>query len=582
MVGTRVTVLILPGNPAASNLMTEYVLSPYIRSIESHLDPNNVRYAQFHQLTGDISEPSAYIRNLLWAARSGCKLAFDREELSKMGDLGQAVLELIEHQFLVSDGIDPFEYFLDHYPVRPIQNPAITYRTTRDELVVVRMSMAKRICSPAPGELPRVIEEKLSSPAAEVLMNANGNLTLQQIFERFGIPIGEGKKAVEFLSGYERQLIKLASKASGFDDLAELFNAVPRSLYHSAQWRSSGEGDVSSISEFHVKGIKDADWEFDFIETTVNHALRFPSEILDGLSYGARFSATALVPGVIGERRSAAIDILEVGGGTGTFACSFLKHACATTQLRLNYHILELSPALAANQKKLLASKGFNVEHFQQDATSFSIPRKFDLIIANEVIADFPISWVQKSEELDDEIEGEGAFYLEKYRLPVDGAPSSFRINSGVFEFVERAWEHLNAGGTVIVTEYGFPDKFPVQILHLSHEEFSIHFGQVKMCAERVGFTCRLLTLVEFLKIDEEVSVLAGTDQHIVCLNHVLNRFNQSLPFAVVTETDFRAKFQATLEEMRITGPRFLPLRKGYHYGPPINEFMVLIMQKPQ
>lgn len=564
--------------------MPDYILSSYVHSIESHLDPENIRYAVFHQLTGRVIEPIANVRNLLWAARLGSKLGFEREELQSMGQLGKAVLELVDNHFLVVQGTDPFEVFLDHYYVRPIQNPAVSYRTPNAALMVVRMSMSKRICSPSPGELPEVIEEPLSSPCTEILEHADGGKTLRELFQRFEIPLGDGKNAVEFLSSPERQLIKLTKDTKQLDDPGQPFNAVPRSLYHSARWHASPSSEASPISEFHRKGIADADWEFDVIEPTVNHAFRFPSNALGGLSYGARFCEVALSQNVfLTERSPEAIDILEVGGGTGTFACSFLKHARAKTQRAVNYHILELSPALAANQQKLMAAEGLDVEHFQQDAVYFSIPeRKFDLIIANEVIADFPISWVRKSGELGDETwEGEGAIYLKKYGLPFDDAPASFRINSGAFEFIERAWEHLHPGGTGVVTEYGFPDRFPVQILHLNHEEFSTHFGYLKLCAERVGFTCRLLSLIEFLQIDEDRPVLAGNDQHVLCLNHLLKRFNQCLPFAAITESDFRAKFQRTLEKIGTTGPRFIPLRHGYHYGPPLNEFMVLVMQKP-
>ncbi len=563
--------------------MPAYLLSPYVHPLESHLDPENIRYAVFHQLTGKVFEPAPNLRNLLSAARSGTKISVEREQLLNMQEVGRAVLELIDSEFLVAEGNKPFDPFLDYYPVRPIQNPAVTYQTASGDSVAVRMSMLKRICSPTRGELGNVIEEPLTSIAAEILVGADGSNTLRQLFERFDVPVDEGKGIVEFLSAPDRQLIKLTPQAADLDNPIQPFNTVPRNLYHSAKWKSSATSNVSSISEFHQQGIQDADWEFDVIEPTVNHSLRFPSQVLGGLSYGAQFGAKALAADVVGERAAGGLNVLEVGGGTGTFACSFIKHASAHPAWKLNYHLLELSPELAANQKKLLAAEGLEVEHFIQDAVSFSIPgRKFDLIIANEVIADFPVTPVQKHGAPGDEVwDGEGAIYLEKYGLPLHDLPASFKINSGVFEFIERAWDHLQPGGTAILTEYGFVDGFPVQILHLNHEEFSIHFGHVKACAERVGFSCRLLPLIEFLRIDEAVPVLAGTDQHIICLNHILTRFNQNLPFAAITESDFKANFQPTLEAINIAGLRFIPLRYGYHYGPPLNEFMVLIMNKP-
>lgn len=560
--------------------MPEYVLSPYIHSIESHLDPANIRHALFNQLTGEILDPTPDLRNLLWAERLGAKLTLEPKELSRMGDLGQSVLELIEKHFLITNSADPFESFLDQYPVRPIHNPAVSYRTPSGDLAIVRMSMVKRICSPSPGELETIIEETLPSPEAQILARADGSATLREIFKLLRVPTGDGKAAVEFLSSPERQLIKLTRDVSLVHDPGQPFNWVPRSFYHSARWQPASSHDVSSSAAFHQRGIEDSNWEFDLIEPTVNHMFRFPSQALGGLSYGARFCEAVL--GQISWEGSRTLDILEVGGGTGTFARSFLTQATAAGRA-FNYHILELSPTLAANQKNLLAAEGFDVEHFEQDATSFSLPNhQFDLIIANEVIADFPISWVRKSDHSGEELwEGKGTSYLKKYVLSLDGAPDLFRLNTGVFEFIERSWEHLRPGGTAILTEYGDVDGFPVQILHLNHDEFSIHFGHLKTCAERVGFKCRLLSLVEFLQIDDELPVFAGNDQHIVCLNQVLKRFNQSLPFAAITKSEFEQKFQASLDQIEASGPRFVPLRYGYHYGPPLNEFMVAIMRRP-
>ena len=571
--------------------MPNYVLSPYVHPIESHLAPESVRYAVFHQLTGEVFEMTGNVRNLVWAARLGTKIAFDPQDLKSMGELGTTVSQLIEEQFFLDENTDPFVSFLDHYAVRPIQNPAVTYRSESGELMVVRMSMAKRICSPARGELTPVIEEMVASPAAEILAGADGRTSLQEIFARHDLEIDAGKEAVVFLTSPERQLIKLTRNNERLNDPNERFNSVPRSLYHSAQFRPSAANALSATSEFHQQGIEDAEWEFDLIEPTVNHAFRFPSEALGGLSYGARFCASVLDSDFI-RATDESLDVLEVGGGTGSFACSFIKQACSMTDGRrpeLNYHILDLSPVLAANQQKLLAGADLSVEHFHQDAVSYSIPnRRFNLVIANEVIADFPTSWVRRQRAGDDsEInegiwENEGAVYLQRYGLSVDPSLESFRLNSGVFEFIERSWEHLHPGGVMILTEYGTVDQFPVQILHLNHEEFSIHFGHVKACAENVGFVCRLLSLTEFLHIDEAVRVLAGNDQHIICLNHVLKRFGLSLPFGAITQTDFEARFQPTLEKIQAVGPGFSPLDQGYYFGPPLNEFLVLVMTKPQ
>src|SRR4029079_15822215 len=96
------------------------------------------------------------------------------------------------------------------------------------------------------------------------------------------------------------------------------------------------------------------------------------------------------------------LEILEVGGGTGTFARSFLEQSQGLAEgglrgVDLNYHILDLSPTLMESQTKLLSQMVPASRYFHQDATKFSISsHRFDLIIANEVIADSPMAVVQR------------------------------------------------------------------------------------------------------------------------------------------------------------------------------------------
>ena len=568
--------------------MPEYVLSPYIHSIESHLDPENLRSAFFHQLTGDVFELPADLNEVLLSTRSGKQIVIDPVEMGTRGQGGRLILDLIDSHFLIESKSDPTEALLDYTVIRPIQNPAVSYRSENGELIVVRLSMVSRVCSPAPGMTPAVVEEQLEPRASEVYSNADGSMTLRELLERCRIEIPEGKQILEFLSGPERQLIKLARPNHDLDDPNQSFNAVPRNLYHSARWQSA-ESTSPSI-DFHTGGIEDADWEFDLIEPTVNHAFRFPSAALGGDEYGARFFKSTFAGQITTGKSISSLNVLEVGGGTGTFAQSFIQHATTmhnSGSVKVNYHILELSPVLAASQKKRLSTAAAKVEHFQQNAVAFEIPdRKFDLIIANEVAADFPTAtvewqWTDDSDK-DPRCVGDGANYLEKYGLSVDHSQQSFRVNAGTFEFIERAWKHLNPGGRVILTEYGAADLFPVQILHLNHDEFSIHFGHVKACAEKVGFTCELLSLADFLRIDQHALMLAGTDEHIISLNHILNKFALKVPYAALSKTDFEKQFGPSLEKIEVTGPRFLPLSRGFYYGPRLDEFMVLIMTKTE
>ena len=520
--------------------MPTYRINPYISFIENRLFPGVIQRAVFHRLTGEIIEHD-FTKSL----------TADEEQLR----------HLIQRGFLITEDYDPLTPLLDWYVARPIQNPAVAYRAKTGDWMVVRTSMMQTVYSPKLDELPQVVEEKLSPLAAEILLLADGTKTLRQILER-----PEGRAELDFLTTQERQLVKLTPRLEGLDDPFSNVNIVPRNLYHSER------KDQSDIADFHLHGIEEAAWEFDFIEPTVNHGFRFPHEALGGLDYGSRFCLSTLRPEVVPLLdHTDHLEVLEVGGGTGSFARSFIKQALHKVQV--NYHILDLSPALMANQRKLLSEFLPESSHFHQDATEFDLPgRTFDLIVSNEVIADFPVA----------SIKGDGAYYVEKYDLSVTDAPDSALVNAGVFRFIERAWKHLKPGGTLIVSEYGAVDRYPAASFNLNHDEYTIHFGHVAACAAAVGFQSALLTLKDFLGLDDNVLVLNGREEHLLCLNHVFKNYGAELPYAVIAKSDFENRFGGIVEETGLIGYSFSPLKTGYHFGPSIRDFFVLIMNKPK
>ena len=544
--------------------MPNYSLSPYVSFIESHLIPGFVQRAIFHRLTGEIIEPGEKDYDLLFAIRSGRLIAVNEEDTKH---------PLIQGQFLIPDGSDPLASLLDHYVARPIQNPAVAYRSETGEWILVRTSMEHTVYSRKRDELPPIIEEKLLPLAADILLMSDGSKTLKQIYIALRED-SEFRAAIDFLTTQERQLIKLTLRPEDLDEPYSFLTIVPRNLYH------SDRKDRDSISDFHLSGIDDAGWEFDLIEPTINHGYRFAHEALGGLDYGSRFCLATLRPEVVPLlNQSPQLEVLEVGGGTGSFARAFIKQAASMNGTNVNYHILDLSPALMKSQRKILSEVLPESRHFQQNATEFDLPdHTFDLIISNEVIADFPVAAVQRNASGN---EGEGAYYIDKYDLSIKDAPDAFVVNAGAFRFIERAWKHLNPGGTFIVSEYGSEQGYAGLSFHLNHDEYSIHFGHLAACATKVGFRCRVVTLKEFVGFDDEVQVLAGREEHLLCLNHIVANYGETLPYAVISKSDFERRCQAIVEQIGLIGYSFLPLRKGYHFGPNIKDFLVLIMHKP-
>lgn len=582
--------------------MASYSINPYISFIENRLFPGVVQHGVCHRLSGEVLEPRESVRALLHAAALGTPISLNMESLSSLGADGYQLQQLIEKFFLIPTMSDPLLPFMNHYVARPIQNPALVYRSNRNEYSLVRTSMACKVYSRKKGELPQVIEEPLPQPIADLLFMADGKITLKEVFKTLGdkqVPSSDVREVIDFLTGAERQLIKLTLQSTDLDDPYKPVNTVPRSFYHSSRWDVEYRGDdPTPIIDFHLHGIEDPLWEFDLAEPTLNHCFRFPNEILGGLDYGSRFWLATL-PEIVPRQPLDQLEVLEIGGGTGTFAKSFinqsrLSNATVANKIRLNYHIADLSPILMQSQKRVLSGLLPPDNHYQLDATELDMPgRKFDLIILNEVVADFPVANVRRrpSEEVDDVAHrtseqrwkwaGDGSAYVEKYGLAGQTTPDQFFINLGALRFIERAWDHLSPCGTVIITEYGSTETYPVQSYHLNHEEYSVHFGHLAACAVKLGYQCKLLTLKEFLDMDDEVNVLSGREEHILCLNHILQKHGTSLPYAVISETAFQQRYLKIAEKTELSGISFLPLKKGFYFGPRVEDFMALILNKP-
>jgi len=580
--------------------MTPCRINPYISFIESRLFPEFIQYAVFHRLTGDLLEPSEAVRSLLLSTKLGNRLSVTEAELQKLGERGSEIKELIRREFLIQEDYDPLTLVTEHYVARPVQNPALVYRSKAEEWILVRTSMEHTVYSRKRNELPSIVEEVLSPLAAEIFLLADGTRTLRQIFTTLRgssvdnlLEDSEFRTAIDFLTSQKRQLIKFTSQPDDLKDPYTSVNIVPRNLYHSDRWdRALPDDNTGAIIDFHLYGIEDASWEFDLIEPTINHCFRYPHEALGGLDYGSQFCLSTLRPEVVPLLDHARqLNVLEVGGGTGSFARAFIEQASRIGETgadgtSINYYILDLSPALMENQRKILSQYLPKSRHFQQDATEFDLPgHTFDLIIANEVIADFPIASVERksgNSGSSDGWQGDGVHYLDKYDLFDADAPESFSLNVGAFRFIERSWKHLAPGGTLIVSEYGSERRYPARSVHLNHDEYSIHFGHLASCATKIGFHWRMLTLKEFLELDDELLVLNGREEHILCLNHVFKSYGATLPFAVISRSEFDQKYQEIAEEIGLTGYSFSPLRKQYHFGPNIEDFLVLIMNKPR
>ena len=86
--------------------------------------------------------------------------------------------------------------------------------------------------------------------------------------------------------------------------------------------------------------------------------------------------------------------ILELGAGTGAFACELLQRLSAANALPIHYYIYDISPVLREKQREYLLSHCD--EHIDRVTWLETLPTDFiGTIIANEVLDALPISCFQ-------------------------------------------------------------------------------------------------------------------------------------------------------------------------------------------
>src|SRR5918994_6206810 len=130
--------------------MPTYWINPYISFVESRLFPEFVQRAIFHRLTGEIMEPGEKVYSL-FATKSESQISLSVDDLNSAD--GVQFRQLIQNGFLIPENYDALAPLLDHYVTRPIQNPAVAYRSDTGEWILVRTSMEHTVYSRKREEL---------------------------------------------------------------------------------------------------------------------------------------------------------------------------------------------------------------------------------------------------------------------------------------------------------------------------------------------------------------------------------------------------------------------------------------------
>jgi SAM-dependent methyltransferase len=414
-------------------------------------------------------------------------------------------------------------------------------------------------------------------PEKCLLINEQGQRLLARLSEDAGVSMEDASA-----SDQERMEQWLDPKYRLLEEVQEqplqpAHGDIALSIFREYQSARAFEGDRDLV-DYHKTEIKDPFRQFEEVEMTVSHLYRKPHVALQGKSYGARFALTLIEGGALRQ----GMRILEVGCGTGIFGREFLS---AVREDRpgiydtLGYTFFDLSPVLARSQKEI------NREHEKivsfQSGDAYAHPFEegaFDLIIANEMIADLPVVKMNRENPSEGGAEKEGWEWCKELGLDYADAPPEFVLNLGAIKFMEKLSRTLAPGGRAFVVEYGSPWSYPAAQVVTNHTEYSIHFGHLLTASERFGLEGTLTGLHAFLGFQGETQVLAD-------LTH-LSLFGHLLPFLGVEGEPARVYTRDMLEQAlpaickNIGNVVFVPLHSLGSIVYPIG-FYALTLHKP-
>lgn len=339
-------------------------------------------------------------------------------------------------------------------------------------------------------------------------------------------------------------------------------------------WKAATQPTTDN-DDYHRHNIHDAYHQFDNIETTVSHAFSHPHKSLGNREYGEAFADKLLEIGAL----RPGVKLLEVGCGIGRFANSVLnrlRDRHVTIYNTIDYYLFDLSPALQASQRQICSNHDRthflhgNIENFDFG------DQQFDIVIANEMIADLSIS-VARNDASAQQPQNDAEALIAQYQLTA-ATTETFVVNTGAIRLLETVKELLNPGGIAVLTEYGTTDEFPVVVELHGHNEYSIHFGHLLSVAQQLAMQPTLESLGDFLAFDGDCVVLSSRS-HILLSHYLLPFLGKTpLPPTQYAPDELRAKLGDIYEQLG--NVQFRPLREGGVMNP--FDFLALVIRAPQ
>ncbi len=350
----------------------------------------------------------------------------------------------------------------------------------------------------------------LSGKSEALWYHCDGRHALGEITQEMEQQLGESKEEIirelRKWASIDWQIVKFLPRP------LSAYSKIPPYLLAPAPLIPRLEGatqqPAGDVRAYHLRSIGDARSQFERIESTLSHIYRTKHPILGWRSYGEALLHKIMDLKSLGR----GMRILEVGGGHGDISkemMTILRDTQPDVFDTMAYVILDLSPELIRHQRKLHGEAGVRASHIHGDAQGLAITdSSVDIMISNEVIADFPTPELSRDEL--DELASKHKIPLSKEFLEtLKGAPKRLRLNIGAFRFLAEVGRVLKPSGLALITEYGYPDRLPFLARHLDHPEYSIHFGQMLHVARALGLKAEFSNAFDFLGFRSDIELIS-------------------------------------------------------------------------
>jgi len=446
------------------------------------------------------------------------------------------------------------------------------------------------------GENP-IAQVALSPDETTVWDACDGERSLKIIQHDLGLPMETILGVVKKLAHHTVQALKLSALNLRFyrkrpqDKPPYLTSTMPYKRFEPGDTLPEGFDHLFSPEGYYRAEVHDANEQFDHQETTLSHLLRVPHSALNGRTYGETVVDGLLRKNMVKEGE---VKVLEIGAGLG-FVAKAVIEALQAAGRTVTYHIMELSPALAAAQKERLA--GMPVTITMGDCLNDPFPDSgFDLVISNEMIGDLlaiRLTHAQAGlasdgdDETDDKIDqaldqlGVAGELVKKYTVPIGDAPDPFYLNLGAWQLVERLWDVVAPGGTVFMTEFGEMGRWPRLSTQLDHPELSIHFGQLLLVSRHIGWQADFEFVMDFIQLRRDEQGFASTRSYFRALKAMLESHGLELEKIGYTRKMFEALLaEKGLQLDKIGDVRFEPIEDRL-MGLVPHEFKAVFLTKP-